>query len=171
MVIPWHAARPGERDESRITLERAVAMPRITKRLVEAAEVRERDYIICDDELKGFAVRVLPSGRRAYIIQYWRGRRYRRMSLGLHGVLTTEKARRMAFGLLAAVKEGKDPAGDRQEGRKALTVAELAERFDKEHICARPGRRLCGALSRRGRPRPARPDPRCLCGDLQRGTR
>jgi integrase len=59
------------------------------------------------------------------------------MSLGLHGVLTTEKARRMAFGLLAAVKEGKDPAGDRQEGRKALTVAELAERFEKEHIAVR----------------------------------
>jgi integrase len=118
-------------------LERAVAMPRITKRLVEAAEVREKDYIICDDDLKGFAVRVLPSGRRAYIIQYWRGKRYRRMSLGLQGVLTTEKARRMAFGLLAAVKEGKDPAGDRQEGRRALTVAELAERFDKEHIAVR----------------------------------
>ncbi len=39
-------------------------MPKITKRLVEAAEVREKDYIICDDELRGFAVRVLPSGKR-----------------------------------------------------------------------------------------------------------
>ncbi len=28
-------------------------MPRITKRLVESAEVREKDYIICDDELRG----------------------------------------------------------------------------------------------------------------------
>ena len=57
-------------------------MPKITKRLVEAAEVREKDYIICDDELKGFALRVLPSGKRAYIVQYWKGKRYRRMSLG-----------------------------------------------------------------------------------------
>ena len=113
------------------------AMPRITKRLVEAAEVRVKDYIICDDELKGFAVRVLPSGRRAYIIQYWKGKRYRRMSLGLHGVLTTEKARRMAFGMLAAVKDGEDPAGDRREARTAVTVAQLAERFDKEHIAVR----------------------------------
>jgi integrase len=52
-------------------------------------------------------------------------------------VLTTEKARTKAFGLLAAVKDGKDPAGDRQERRHALTVAELAQRFDKEHIAVR----------------------------------
>jgi hypothetical protein len=55
-------------------------MPKITKRLVEAAEVREKDYIICDDELRGFAVRVLPSGKRYYIVQYRIGTRYRRMS-------------------------------------------------------------------------------------------
>ena len=112
-------------------------MPKVTKRLVEGAEVRERDYIICDDELRGFAIRVLPSGKRYYIVQYRIGTRYRRMSLGQHGVLTTEKARTKAFGLLAAVKDGKDPAGDRQQGRNAPTVAELAQRFDKEHIAVR----------------------------------
>jgi hypothetical protein len=75
-------------------------MPKITKRLVEAAEVREKDYIICDDELRGFAVRVLPSGKRYYVVQYRIGTRYRRMSLGQHGVLTAETARRTAFNLL-----------------------------------------------------------------------
>ena len=112
-------------------------MPKITKRLVEAADVREKDYIICDNELRGFAVRVLPSGKRYYLVQYRIGTRYRRMSIGQHGVLTAETARRTAFNLLAAVKDGKDPAGDRREGRKALTVAELAQRFDKEHITVR----------------------------------
>ncbi len=112
-------------------------MPKITKRLVDAAEVRDKDYIICDNLLAGFAVRVLPSGRRYYVVQYRIGARYRRMSLGRHGVLTAETARRKAFKLLAAVKDGEDPAGDRQESRKAITVAELAERFDKEHIAVR----------------------------------
>jgi integrase len=112
-------------------------VPKITKRLVEAAEVREKDYIVCDNELRGFAVRVLPSGKRYYLVQYRIGTRYRRMSLGPHGVLTTETARAKAFKLLAAVKDGKDPAGERQERRMALTVAELANRFDKEHIAVR----------------------------------
>jgi len=116
-------------------------MPKITKRLVEAAEVCEKDYIICDNELRGFAVRVLPSGKRYYLVQYRIGTRYRRMSIGQHGVLTAETARRTAFNLLAAVKDGKDPAGERQAGRKALTVAELSQRFEKEHIavCLKPG--------------------------------
>lgn len=112
-------------------------MPKITKRLVEAAEVRDKDYIICDDELPGFAVRVLPSGKRCYLVQYRIGARYRRMSLGIHGVLTTEKARVKAFKILAAVKDGEDPAGERQEARRAITVAELAERFEKEHVSVR----------------------------------
>lgn len=112
-------------------------MPKITKRLVEAAEPRDKDYIICDDDLAGFAVRILPSGRRSYIAQYRIGNRYRRMSLGAHGVLTPEKARRMAFKVLAAVKDGEDPAGERSRARKACTVKELAERFDEEHISVR----------------------------------
>ena len=112
-------------------------MPKITKRLVEAAEPRDKDYIICDDDLAGFAVRILPSGRRSYIAQYRIGNRYRRMSLGAHGVLTPEKARRMAFKALAAVKDGEDPAGERSRARKACTVKELAKRFDEEHIAVR----------------------------------
>ena len=112
-------------------------MPKITKRLVEAAKPQDKDYIICDDDLAGFAVRILPSGRRSYIVQYRIGNRYRRMSLGAHGVLTPEKARRMAFKVLAAVKEGEDPAGERSRARKACTVKELAERFDQEHISVR----------------------------------
>ena len=116
---------------------RSLRVPKITKRLVEAAEVRDKDYIICDSELHGFAVRILPSGKRSYIAQYRIGTRYRRMSLGLHGVLATEKARRKAFSILAAVKDGRDPAGERQARRSAMTVAELAERFDCEHISIR----------------------------------
>ena len=112
-------------------------MPKITKRLVDAAKPQDKDYIICDDDLAGFAVRVLPSGRRSYIVQYRIGNRYRRMSLGAHGVLTPEKARRMAFKVLAAVKDGEDPAGERSRARKACTVKELAERFDQEHISVR----------------------------------
>ncbi|MBO6521080.1 MAG: tyrosine-type recombinase/integrase [Rhodospirillales bacterium] len=112
-------------------------MPKITKRLVESAKPQDKDYIICDDDLAGFAVRILPSGRRSYIVQYRIGNRYRRMSLGAHGVLTPEKARRMAFKVLAAVKDGEDPAGERSRARKACTVKELAERFDQEHISVR----------------------------------
>jgi hypothetical protein len=45
-------------------------MPKITKRLVDASEIREKDYVIWDDELPGFGLRVFASGKRSYVIQY-----------------------------------------------------------------------------------------------------
>ncbi len=49
-------------------------MPKLTKRIVEAAEPREKDYIIFDSDLPGFAIRILPNGKRSYLIQYRAGR-------------------------------------------------------------------------------------------------
>ena len=90
-------------------------MPKITKRLVEAAEVREKDYIICDNELRGFAVRVLPSGKRYYLVQYRIGTRYRRMSIGQHGVLTAENGAAYSF-QPAGCSQGREGSGGRPTG-------------------------------------------------------
>ncbi len=62
-------------------------MPRLTKRVIEAAEIQAAEHFIWDDSLPGFGVRVLPSGRKGYIVQYRAGRRSRRMSLGPSTVL------------------------------------------------------------------------------------
>jgi integrase len=90
--------------------------------------------MLWDGELPGFGVRILPSGRRSYLVQYRAGRRSRRITLGPHGVLTADQARGMAIEALAEVRAGGDPAGERKERRQALTVQELAARFDTEHI-------------------------------------
>jgi len=109
-------------------------LARLTKRTVEAAEVRAAEYMLWDGELPGFGVRIMPSGRRSYLVQYRTGRRSRRVTLGPHGVLTLDQARGMAIEALAEVRSGGDPAGERKERRSALTVQELANRFDAEHI-------------------------------------
>lgn len=108
-------------------------MPKLTKRIVEAAEPRDKDYIIFDTDLPGFGIRILPSGKRSYLVQYRVGRSFRRMSLGLHGVLTTEKARTEAIKVLAAVKDGKDPAAARDAARRDPTVEEFGERVLGDH--------------------------------------
>lgn len=112
-------------------------MAKLTKRLVESAEVREREYMIWDSDIAGFGVRVLPSGRRSYLVQYRVGTRSRRLTFGGHGVLTPEQARTLAIQALANVRSGGDPAEDRKHRREAITVRELAERFDREHIAVR----------------------------------
>ena len=112
-------------------------MPKLTKRIVDAAEVRATEYFIWDDDIPGLGLRVLPSGRKGYVVQFRAGRRSRRMSLGPSTVLTCEQARTRAITIIAAAKNGEDPAAERDAGRKVITVKELADRFDKEHISIR----------------------------------
>ena len=68
-------------------------MPKLTKRVIDAAEIRAAEYFIWDNELPGFGLRMLPSGRKVYSVQYRSGRRSRRISLGPSTVLTCEQAR------------------------------------------------------------------------------
>ena len=63
-------------------------MPKITKRLVDAAEARTAEYFVWDSEIPGFGLRVLPSGRKGDVVQYRAGRRSRRISLGPTTVLS-----------------------------------------------------------------------------------
>jgi integrase len=104
-------------------------MPKISKRIVDGAEPRERDYFIWDSELVGFAVRVLTSGRRTYVIQYRAKGRTRRFTIGSHGVWTPEAARREARILLGRIARGDNPAEEKHLDAEAITVKELCERY------------------------------------------
>jgi integrase len=114
-----------------------ITLAKLSKRLVESADVRPKEYMIWDGDIAGFGVRILPSGRRSYLVQYRVGTRSRRVTLGAHGILTPEQARTLAIQALAAVRAGNDPAEDRKHRREAITVRELSERFDREHISVR----------------------------------
>ncbi|MFM1864088.1 MAG: hypothetical protein RLZ26_2610 [Pseudomonadota bacterium] len=115
-------------------------MPKLTKRIVDAAEAQPIEYFVWDSEIPGFGLRLLPSGRKGFVVQYRAIRRSRRISLGPSTVLTCEQARTRAITIVAAARNGQDPAAERDAGRKAITIKELAERFDKEHIDRCPRR-------------------------------
>jgi integrase len=100
-------------------------VPKITKRIVDAAEVREKDYVVWDDELPGFGLRVFASGKRSYVIQYRAAGRSRRYTIGLHGVWTPETARQEAKVQFGRVAQGDNPAEERQLDHNATTVKEL----------------------------------------------
>jgi integrase len=91
-----------------------------------------------DDTLPGFGVRIYPSGKRVYVFQYrTKDRRPRRATIGQHGPLTAEKAREIAHGMYHEVRKGGDPAGDIYAARRALTMAELCDRYLAEHAIPR----------------------------------
>jgi integrase len=114
---------------------------RVTKSLVESTKPDpEGDVYLWDDLLTGFGVRVKPSGIRSYILQY-RNRygRQRRCTLGKHGVLTTEEARKAAKDHLAAARLGKDPLDGAEQARRAPHMDELLHLYLKNHL--RPKRK------------------------------
>ncbi len=109
-------------------------MPKITKRLVDAAEPRDNPYTIYDGQVPGFGIRVQPGGTKTYVVLYRFAHHRRCVSLGHHGVTTPEQARTSAINILARVRNGEDPAASRQSDGHVTTVADLAKRFDEEHI-------------------------------------
>jgi integrase len=111
-----------------------MAKLRITKRSVEAMVLRESDYIVFDADLAGFGVRVMPSGKRFFLVQYRRHGRTRRVMIGPFGPVTAEEARRQALKLLGQAATGDDPADARDRLRQSMTLKELGERFMREHV-------------------------------------
>lgn len=109
-------------------------MTKLTNRTVASTRPRDRDVFVWDDELPGFGLRVKPSGVKSYVIQYRnRHNDSRRITIGRHGVIGPEKARWKAKKMLADVQDGADPATERKDDREAPTVAELAEKYLREH--------------------------------------
>ena len=70
---------------------------KITKRTVEAIAPSLRDTFLWDAEIPGFGCKVTPKGARTYLLQYSRGGRDHRVTIGRHGVeFTAEQARNEA---------------------------------------------------------------------------
>lgn len=108
-------------------------MPNLTKRTVDAAKPKAEDYLLWDDTIPGFGLRVYPTGRRLYLIQYRTpAGRTRRLKIGPHGAITPEQARKRAKELLGQVHQGGDPAETKRRERRAGTVRELCDRYFAE---------------------------------------
>jgi integrase len=110
-------------------------MPKLTKKLVEGLQPPAAGQAIhWDSDLRGFGVRVLPSGLKTFIVQYRAAdTTSRRIALGRHGVIAPEEARRQARLLMADVQRGGDPVQERKEVRHAPALTDLVERYLSEH--------------------------------------
>ncbi len=109
-------------------------MPKLTKKIVDALQHEpDRDVFAWDAEVRGFGVRLKPSGTRTFLIQYRNAeRRTRRFVIGQYGILTVELARDLAKKKLASVIDGGDPAAERRAAREGMTVAEVCDWYLEE---------------------------------------
>ena len=111
----------------------------VSKRTVEALRAGEREAVYWDSALPGFGVRVYPSGSKVYLVQTRAGGRSRRLTLGRHGLITADQARRKAARIIADIKAGNEPVlhNGASTADAGPTVAEVAERFMTEHVAVR----------------------------------
>ena len=106
-------------------------MPRITKRTVDAIKPDDRERVVWDDDLKGFGVRVHPSGRKVYIVKTRYQGRIIKMTIGPHDAVSATYARVRAAEIITDARAGKNPKGRRSN---APTMRALGERFLKEYV-------------------------------------
>lgn len=112
---------------------------KISRSTVAGLPAVSKSTVFYDTELKGFGIKLLPSGARSWIVEYrpgisGRGTAKRRVVLGQPPLVTPEKARQLAKDILAEARVGADPASKRADERAGVTVAELADAFMLEHV-------------------------------------
>jgi len=117
---------------------------KLTQRLVERLKAPAKgNVIVYDGEIPGFGVRKTAAGVVAFVLDYRSGARKRRLTIGRVPVESADSARREAIKLRQEIQDGADPLEERRDEREKLktepTVADLAERYMREHVLEHNG--------------------------------
>lgn len=119
---------------------------KINNTLIKKLIPGEKEYEVHDIDLKGFMIRVFPSGTMRYVCQYKRGKK---INIGTVGIITAAQAREKAIEILNNVHKGIEPIP--QKGmNKPKTLREFIESDYKPWVLAhhKRGDETLAALNR-----------------------
>ena len=105
---------------------------RLTKRAVDALKTGNRDTLFWDRDLAGFGVRVHATGRKSYVAQSRGPGGIKRVTLGRHGEISCEEARKQAALVIDRIKRGEEPLPKPPEAEP--TLGTIAERFMRVYV-------------------------------------
>lgn len=119
----------------------------LTKRTVDAAHPADKRYYIWDSDLRGFGLRIEPSGIKTFVTKYrvnggGRNAPQRIQTVGRYGTLTPDEARKKAKAILGSVAAGADPAGDLAARRREMTMAALIDFYETHGCVVQRGKRI-----------------------------
>ncbi len=108
---------------------------KLTKRVVESAQPDSINRIVLwDNEITGFCLRVYPSGKKTYFLQYRnRNKITRKIKIGTHGQITTEHAREQAYKLVLSINLGEDPSIQSPLKSTFRTFKDLTKEYLESH--------------------------------------
>ena len=118
----------------------------LTKGLVDSCGSTNRRYDVWDSKLPGFGLRVGVSGSKTFVVRYradggGRSAPKRYLTVGRHGTLTVEQARKKAQQILAEATVGDDPAMKRNAKRDEFKMTGLIDLYEKEGCFIQRGKR------------------------------
>ncbi|HIF0138901.1 TPA: phage integrase [Legionella anisa] len=119
---------------------------KIGNSLIKKLVPGEKVYDVRDLNLKGFLIRVHPSGSMSYICQYARGRR---INLGKVGVITAAQAREKAIEVINDFNKGIDPTAPKGVN-KPKTLGDFIEKEYKAWVLShhKRGNKTIATLNR-----------------------
>lgn len=118
---------------------------KLTEGAVNKAQPGAKPFDVYDSELRGFYLRVQPSGVKTYYVVYrLTNGKQRRFKIGDAARMLAEQARREAKRILGLVENGQDPQADKQAEREAgkleaeePTLREFVDAHYAPHVRAR----------------------------------
>ena len=111
----------------------------LSRRIVDALPVTDRETVYWDREVPGFGVRVHPSGSKVYMVHKRSAGKSRRVTIGQHKVWSLDDARREAGEIIARLRKGDKPGRPGADSPFATgpTIGELAEQYMTDHVAVR----------------------------------
>jgi len=105
----------------------------ITKRLIDKIQAIDVDLIIFDTKIRGFGLKVAPSGRKTFIPKYTNPHgRQRKPTIGTYGDITLDQARKIASKWKARIVQGGDPSADKRNTRNSHSFNDFAEVYFRD---------------------------------------
>lgn len=106
---------------------------KLTHLLIQRLRPAARAYLVWDTYQRNLALRIQPTGHRAWKCIYHANRRVRWLHLGDARAIHLAQARELAAQTMFAVAKGGDPAAERRAARGKGTFEELAKRYVDEY--------------------------------------
>lgn len=109
-------------------------MPKLTKNYIDKITApADKEAFHWDTEIKGFGLRVTPTGKITYIVQGRVNGSSLRISIGPHGVFTVDQAREVAREHLRSMRMGIDPrAIAKKEAAQRVTLRDVADAYKRD---------------------------------------
>ena len=94
----------------------------LNEKIVQSAEINSKIYYIWDEKIIGFGLKVIPNGRKKYVLRYYtpvggRKARQRWFLFGEANIYSCGEARQIAQELVKKTYQGYDPQKEKEQKR------------------------------------------------------